>query len=940
MSDFAAGEKLFKGLLEYELPADGEAGDYVFHFAPVTVGYGLGGLNFFNKFYKKHISNPAGSLEEMVSILIASIANEDASWIREIIIVCHATPYAAGLPLMKTIPADRPQFKILTPNSLIQLQKDFLAGRYPDFNKNRKAVVKLLKLSSWVTMRCCNFGQNKNGLYAFYSFFGGLANLYAPRRYQFFGDNPVVQDSVYTDPTTKKQELTTVELRFADPLQVHEHLIRQRFFPNDNHTPDRKIKLITDLMDPEDSSDPFQIAKKQTGASDTDATNYDSVITDLNNRTISEFVKAQFLAANFELTGAATAKVFTPGSRWLIGDTIEFNADMFVVEYRIETEPADASGLLTILANAHLTEQYSAQHSIQFQLFMTDEEDRKYKGWLFFLSAYVEDPDAPAEDETRFAAINILLEANQFTNGTPGTFNIKDSFKDDLALTDNATIALFQAGDSLNPRIWIIKDTVSYLVKKEDGVSSDGKPAHAFSVYQNLNDKDLRVFQYKLISSTGFGQDPDNPGTELMASLDQIALDDLLDLIDFLRNPYDPDKVVYLHHAQEALQRKKEFLSWYDGQPEQVNAEKYAMVNGGYANLSIREWVDNVQRVYEFNANLFWAEVKSSNPTSTTILQDLFTEELLNFDETPDMGFTEDGPFANRSELQKLEAQGLDKYFSNNKNVIDPPSKKQITCEQYKALLAKMKELGTTDPNELLDELKNYKVDEQDPMIEYLTEYKDFNILKITWDFLEIGGEVLAESEVHIVSHLGEVIEGGFGFAFGLGLAVADVFLMEYHIIQDEEKADEAWERKGKCVAVRQWARELEFLASRKSNVFTPPITIDYNVTSSSLEPYYIRRYFEEQLEQAYRGGYSPYVWSPEDYFKNGFDEGWAAIEKAGNEVLSKIGDYVDEALQQGGLDPCMISALHDSGLLDMNKITNAIMGKFAKMVIQKCPDV
>ena len=109
--------------------------------------------------------------------------------------------------------------------------------------------------------------------------------------------------------------------------------------------------------------------------------------------------------------------------------------------------------------------------------------------------------------------------------------------------------------DGLVYREWAIEDAAKYLIKLEHPPSRDVR-AHVLSLYHDLHgDAGLA----EKIRMTGYlGLVPDTPGTELAAYLDRASIDELVSLIDYLRAPYRSEHSFYIHHAQLAIQRKKE----------------------------------------------------------------------------------------------------------------------------------------------------------------------------------------------------------------------------------------------------------------------------------------------------------------------------------------------------------------------------------------------
>src|SRR5262245_23252621 len=189
------GHVIFDERVEYPLPAKQGVRDYIFYVVPASDGYGRSARYFFEKFpgFKRHVHKSVSSLEDLVSVLRADAVSGGISQIREIVIVAHGTTQGLVVPVVNgTTDENLPEFRYLTPLSLVFLQQDFAQGEFAAFKQKRKDIVARLKDSSWVTIRACKVGSSANAMYALFSFFGGRANVYAPREFQFFGTHPIV----------------------------------------------------------------------------------------------------------------------------------------------------------------------------------------------------------------------------------------------------------------------------------------------------------------------------------------------------------------------------------------------------------------------------------------------------------------------------------------------------------------------------------------------------------------------------------------------------------------------------------------------------------------------------------------------------------------------------------------------------------------------------
>ena len=92
------------------------------------------------------------------------------------------------------------------------------------------------------------------------------------------------------------------------------------------------------------------------------------------------------------------------------------------------------------------------------------------------------------------------------------------------------------------------------------------------------------------------GSDPDTPGPELAAYLDRFSLDDLASFVDVLRSPFKPGNSIYIHHAQEAMLRKRGMQTWLAQRyPDALNAP---IPSDSYTELTLGERDDYLPLAY------------------------------------------------------------------------------------------------------------------------------------------------------------------------------------------------------------------------------------------------------------------------------------------------------------------------------------------------------
>lgn len=938
------GKAIFTQRVEYPLPRVSGVKDYIFYFVPAGDGYGRGARQFLDEFYPNHVRENASSLEDLITALHADVAANRVSHIREIIVVAHGTAQGLVLPVLKNASTTNlTEFRFLTPLALVFLQKDFAGGKFAELQQKRKAVIAHLQEDSWVTLRACRFGGSAEGMYALYSFFGGKANLYAPREFQFFGSHPIMEG-----------------MRVETRLEVHEHLVKQRFVPNDLHTPERQDAIIRALIEPAKFSEPFELASIPLSNPDPAAeAAYERLIDRLNARRVDDPLRAKFADHGHVIAGRARVRVKVEDAAWLVKDRVEHGGETHTVEYDVGEEVgADPSGpgqVAALRASASIADAYSSREFFPLQLFFYELGHSLWKGKLFVLAAYLEEPeepDAQREEKQKFDAILTVLDQNRFSDGQG--VDIKAEFKanEDVDLSAAARITHLSTTGAGNRRrtAWAVEDgTTRYLIKLEHPTSPRGIPGHSLSVYSGLQGKERLRHEYELMAF--LGEDPDTPGTELQAYLDRFSLEDLIALIDHLRSPYKDWHSIYIDHAQQAIRRKKEYFQWWQERNGEI-ALVQPLVDQPYSELRPGESEDKRSLVYDFNFNGIWQEVKASHRSLGTFQQDLFAEEDLWEKFRPGEGLPTrgaavpelepDSPYTDLEELRALESQGLEEYFTTDKSIFEPAEEEGLSCEELAAVLTRWKELQGTDAEEMKRLLGLEVAADGKSFLEYILElYEKFKISEIlmasnllNMALLKDGLLVKIASRIPVI---GPPTALGTPTLFTSLLrvlpAITIPLTMWLKTVEAQAETAQVWENTGKLTAIRQWLRQLILLTFR--DPFPETIQIDLGWFGSSVP--HVERYYQEQRDEY--GLYAAHVFAP-DRMKKGFDEGVELMEQATDEILEKADEMIAMALREWELDSCKIKVLVDVGILDLNELEARVIRQIARMLLDKLPKV
>lgn len=956
MSTTTRGKAIFEELVEYPLPSKAGVKDYVFYFV-ANDGYGKGARKFFNKFYPNHVARNVQSLEDLMAFLSGEIKARRVDQIREIVIVSHGTPQGLIAPVLTTIGPTTKVFKYLTAFSLACLQKDFAEGLFPTFSANRREVIAHMSDKSWVTLRCCNFGHTREGMYALFSFFGGKANVYGPKAYQFFGWHPVMEGiSLDIEERNGKvvTELRHNRRRLDSKLAVHRHLVQQRFLPRDVHTPERKDTVVNFYLDKARFSAEFLIAAVKVGdTASPDAVRYDQLVKELNDRKVGAFLKTKFGEQNMLFTKAARVTVRIPGSNWIIRDKLIHEGKTYAIEYNIE-ERIDRLGTgnserAVLWGQARIVDLLTANQGLPIQRFFLEGESRLWQGQLFMLTSYAEDPVIDPKLKGKLEALVRMLDKALIKDGAT---DLIAEFKlvGGINLTAAAKVTVLPPSGT-GPRqrkSWIVKDQQSYLIKLEHPVTSTGTQAHALAVYHHFDEKARLLYDCELLQY--LGQDPDTPGPELAASLDRYSIDDLTKLIDFLRSPYRPEHSVYIYHAQQAIMRKKEALTWWVEQYGEV-AKTQPLFHQPYAELFRSEREDRVSLVYDFNFPEYWREVKVSDPPSQALQQDLFREELLwkrfkwkledlDIRNEPDE-IQPDSPFNNDDDVRVIETKGLERYVSEPKYILNIPESQPVGCQEFRQIITKWKELQGQDLEQVRIKLDTLKTAGGKSFLETIMHY---------WDKLQISNFLMGLSLWNIAS-----VKDGFVFnivskipiisqsAGVMGIvsvlpAIQIPLGMWLKVMNEQVRGEATQEQVGRMVAIRQWLRVLETLTFEKEKNFPNVIEIDLTQVGPAVLPYWHSRYLDEQA--ANFGIAHDIVASPKR-MKKGFDEAAVLMQRTGEELIRKVDELIDETLLDSGVfDTCQINVLKELGVVDVPRIRALVLRQLSRQLLDQLPKI
>jgi hypothetical protein len=947
MPDPVHGKTVFGGLVEYPLPQVSGVRDYIFYFVPNTKGYGKEARLFFNAFYGQyHVHEECNSLEQLIGALFNDVTHGGVQQIRELVIVSHGSANGLLIPLVAN-PTD-PNMKFTTAYSLMQLQQK-LAASWPTFDQQRTAVISHLHPDSWVTIRACNFGQSEQAMYALYSFFGGNADLYAPMKYQFFGTVPIADG-----------------MRYTTHLQVHEHLVKQRLQPKDVHTPDRQDAVVRALVNPAAFSEPFTLATTTLGQPE--PADYSALVNALNASHGTTALQTLFQQNGFSLTSNASFSVVEQDAAWRINDLLTHPGGPYPVQYSLNVETELATGISTLTAQAQLIGFHSAGEHISIQLFLADGENNLYQGKLFNLAYTADDDQADAANKTTYDTTLALLPTT--ASAVPVPAGLAAGFdKNGYTLADHAAISQTSSTttppDTLARVTWTIGPAAngdSFLIKLAHPYGPDSVRAHALNVFKNLGELAMAQYQDTVISHVG--TDLDGPGTELPAFMDRLSIDDLLDVVAHLRDPYVAKNAIYIWHAQQAIVRKGGYAQWVTSQITPASSPLWPEGEPTLT-LSSSELDDKAAAAYGFEFQGNWAEVKASNRSPTSFTTDLWSQESLatRFGINPAtlalITVDENSPYTSADELRKLESLGLDQFFSSEDDkstFVRPTPPAPISCDDFRKALQQFKNLSNSPVDQLANALRSQKTADSTSYLSILLDLKSKysflrNMLKLTElnDYLNLPKIPIPTDKYELTKFavkwlakagkwelLGNLVKivGEIDFVYTIPLK------MWFHIIDEQQAGAEKTEAAGRLTALRRWLRFLVELTYATHPNLPDDLTIDVTVSRTG-KAYYLEAYDEEMSEGEGMGGPSiaRFIYYDED-FKKGFDAGAANLGGVWPVLLRATKQAMSDLWLADNLTSCHVQALIDAGYLDEDTLRATIVRAFAEQLLNEVPHV
>jgi hypothetical protein len=950
MSQMTVGQRAFSQRPKYPLTELSGTRNYVFYFVGPNDPYGEHARHFIRQRYSepKHHAVDVGSFEALFAHLKNDIAQHNLTHVREIIIVAHATAEGLITPLVSGASNTHlKKYKCTCARSLNDLRGE-IATQFPTFAANRTAVLARITDQSWVTLRACNFGQSRSNMYALYAFFGGRANLYAPRIYQFFGEI-----------ATGRQR------RFETKLDVHQHFVKQGYLEPHVHTPERADAIVDFLVEQGRASDPIELfdvvfptppANAPPPPPTAEMTAFDAITARLDQGTIPAALAVRLQQVDITLTStrAVKVKVEAEERRWRIYDTIVHAGVTYEIEYDVYVETRQGDHwVMSVQSTLRVPDASDVLHE---QLFITVDEKRKLQGLVGQFAGYAEGPNP--DGKANYDALVAVLDPIGL-NPSPVPADINELMSGaNVELPDTARIKELPATTIAGRvfRTWQIDAVAQYLIKIEHPLAANAAQAHTISAFEHWKDDFAAVeARQVMLANSGFGASPDRPGTELMSYLDSLPIDTLAELVDYLRAAYKPENAVYIHQAVQAIDRKYERDQWLAARPDYVAdpAQRAPLYEESIPYTRIKGWEkqDLKLNAYDFIVSNYWEEVKASKPPPPQFQIDLFTEHPFSFtsEQLQDCSDLEvDSPSSDVLKLRSKRPPELQKHMQRSKDEFVPNATPSdpLGCERFQQLVDLMKSLQGKSLAEVQTALDNFtptpggaswSITDLD-----WTQYgipKPIGKIHTVWRILG-GKQFLPDDVISKALRWAEATYEGTRFGrvaaflraakpyYTLALLVAEMFKDYLATYAD---ALQRWENKGKLVAIRAWADGLYGMTTRLQDNFPTSIHVDLGTSDSELQHIYdvaigfpVRESFNVIMDM--------------DRFRKGFDEGKALIEKEANEVVLESDRIIDAVLAQDNYTPCMIRILRESGLIDPSKSRALVMRQYAETILDQLP--
>jgi hypothetical protein len=777
--------------------------------------------------------------------------------------------------------------------------------------------------------------------------------------------------------------------------KFHDHLVRQHFLPADR-TPDRKKKEVEELYQPALFSAPHTLASMPTAnPSATEKADFDAVLAALNGRTLSPPLVAKLAAMMAALsvpgwspTPAAKLTVKKKDAAWVLTDTLAHENIPYSITYKIDTATDGPNTVIRVQAQLSIFERrkFSEGPLVMLQLFLTPDEDGFLRGRLLRFAGYAEG-DHTSERKDHFVAALKLLKMNQLAHLSVPGVDLKDTLNEgveNLNLTQPQVTTVTAAAndwpgqDDFRRAEWTLQDGARrWSIRLENPATPTADQAYTLTLYAGASPYELYIRELDYLAD--HVGNADTPGTELAAYFDRLSIDQLLSVVEFLRSPFKPGHSLYITHAQQAMKRKRGFEQWvFTKYPELVQPYGTPVVFEDEWEMTLPETQDKRDTSYEFDFSATWAEVKNMYPAHIPFQTDLFLEEdfahfyNLSLAE-PTADLQTDSPTLERSAPSAFESQFASQPSATDDKGLFEDEDPTAGCKEFADVIDAAMQVKDLPAGEIEKMLEQHTTSGGTSYFDLaLSVAKKYSSLRTMGNFVELTqvkklpwvpssqDGLITEPLKRILTHELEaeiswwaasegvvaantaMLQAGLGVLWAWSVIMVPLKMLK-KIAEDEVDADEKWEAIGYITAVRQWLRRAAALTYHASGFpdlhsihVDTPVSTETSFYTFSNEPYYIGRYFLEQVEES--GSYSPFIWAA-DPLKRGFDRGvLKMVFTVADELKRRAEHGVDEILDKSGFDSCQIRVLIDAGVLDIGSLQAQAVSAMASKLLERVP--
>jgi hypothetical protein len=431
------------------------------------------------------------------------------------------------------------------------------------------------------------------------------------------------------------------------------------------------------------------------------------------------------------------------------------------------------------------------------------------------------------------------------------------------------------------------------------------------------------------------GNDPDTPGTELMAYLDNRSLEELFDLICFLRNPYKEEHAFYIHMAQQAMLRKPDLTSWPPYREEfKNNAPNPDPLFWGpsFITLSGLEKADKGRYAYgssehfSFPFNYVWQETKISSSENKEFNDDLFEEQKLPFPAvTIENVMDPDSPI-NDPDI-------MERDINNPEGTPDPPTEifggkemvfeeitipqEDLSCQKFKEALEILKENQGKSWEEIEQILRETEIiDSSTTLYEYLTDFYGFNSFKFANEMLQLFSPYA--SRPGIVGRLGRLSLSRQIFRFSLFFGFAEILLIYKDMLKEKDQIEKNNINIGIITGLKEGSGMILDIINRYENEGIH-FADSYDFLSNA--PDHLDRY------KTFSG--DNLLFFMNEFLiahEEGYEVGLQEVEKIVNENLRRYERIFKQHVMDQGLKECHFKELLNSELIDEDKVKRALL--------------